>query len=483
MKLIINGKEEEIAGDLTIQELLAHKKVQTPEMVSVEINGVILKRSEFDVVRIKESDVIEFLYFMGGGSNMKDMGFTTKAIHELGSRKDGYGGLRFPIYAGVAFCFESAEAMEDNFFGRRADFAYSRISNPTVEVFEKKLTALEDGFATVAVSSGMAAISTAILNLLTEGDNIVAASSLFGGTYSFLMNVLGPIGARTLFVPADDPKAIGAAIDDRTRAIFLETISNPCMIVPDFEAISRIARARNVVIIADSTVTTPYLFNAKRFGVNVVVHSTTKYISGGATSMGGAIVDLGNFDWSWVPSLKDYHRFNEQAFVARLRREVYRETGSCLSPHNAYLQSLGLETLALRMDRICRNTEAVAHVLENESVVRSVMYPGLASSPYHDLALKQFNRQCGGVLSFHLPSKAASFQFLNRLSLIKRATNLGDNKSLALHPASTLFANLTEEAMKGLGIDDTLIRLSVGIEDRDDLIDDIQNALREISTT
>ena len=411
---------------------------------------------------------------------MKDKGFSTKAVHESGARKDGFDALRFPIHASVAFGFESAEAMADTFFGRNVDFAYSRISNPTVELFEKRLNALEDGLATVAVSSGMAAISTALLNLVTEGDNIVAASSLFGGTYSLLANVLGPLGIKTRFVDVNDLDSIDAAIDARTRVIFLETISNPCIIVPDFDAISRIAGARNVVLIADSTVTTPYLFEARRFGVNVVVHSTTKYISGGATSMGGAIVDLGNFDWSAVPSLKDYHKFHEQAFTARLRKEVYREIGSCLSPYHAYLQSLGLETLALRMERICRNTQAIADVLETESAVRSVMYPGLASSPYRELARRQFNGLGGGIVSFQLPGKAASFQFLNRLSVIRRATNLGDNKSLALHPASTIFANLTEEAVRGLGVDDTLVRLSVGIEDWDDLVDDIHNALKGI---
>lgn len=408
---------------------------------------------------------------------MKDSGFTTTAVHESGTRKDSHGALRFPIYAGVAFGFDSAEAMANCFYGRSADFAYSRIANPTVEVFEKRLTALENGFATVAVSSGMAAISTAILNLVTAGDNIVAASSLFGGTYSLLENVFAPIGVKTRYVPIDNPESIASATDDRTRVIFIETISNPCIIVPDIKAISAIARARNAVLIADSTVTTPYLFRGGDCGVNVVVHSTTKYISGGATSMGGAIVDVGNFEWSRIPSLKEYHRFEEHAFIARLRKEVYRETGSCLSPHNAYLQSLGLETLALRMDRICRNAQAIAGFLDGQPVVRSVMYPGLQSSPYHDIAMKQFNGKAGGVLSFQLPSKGASFRFINGLSLFKRATNLGDNKSLALHPASTIFANLTAEAVKALGVDDTLVRISVGIEDENDLINDMQCAL------
>ncbi len=412
---------------------------------------------------------------------MKAAGFTTKAIHGTGPHKDAHQALRFPVYDGVAFDFASAEAMADAFSGRTAVHAYSRISNPTVEAFERRITLLEQGLATVAVSSGMAAISITLLNLLNAGDNIVAASSLFGGTYSLLKNVLGPLGIATRFVPADDPQSVAAAMDDRTRVIFLETISNPCMIVPDFEAISAIARKHRAVVVADSTVTTPYLFSAGKFGVNVVVHSTTKYVSGGATSMGGVIVDLGNYDWPAIPALQDFHRLRQWAFIARLRKQVYRETGGCLSPHNAYLQNLGTETLALRMDRICRNTQTIAGFLETQAAVRSVLYPGLASSPFHDLAKRQYNGLFGGILSFHLPDCAACFHFLNTLSLIKRATNLGDNKTLALHPASTIFTGFTAGEMKSLGVDDTLIRLSVGIEDPDDLLADIGQALKGIT--
>jgi len=407
----------------------------------------------------------------------KNMGFTTKAIHESGVPKEGLRALRFPIYSGVAHDFESAEAMADTFFGRNADFAYSRISNPTVQVFENKMTALESGFATVAVSSGMAAISATILNLAGEGDNIVAASSLFGGSYSLLANVVSNLGVTPRFVAIDDVAAIRSAIDGRTRGVFMETISNPCIQVPNFEAISRVALERKVPVIADSTVTTPYLFNGIRFGVNVVVHSTTKYISGGATSMGGVIVDLGNFDWTAIPSLARYHRFKENAFVARLRREVYRESGACLSPHDAYLQTLGLETLSLRMEKICRNAQTLAEYLDRRDSVASVMYSGLASSPYHEVAQRQFNGAHGGVLSFRLSSKERSFQFLNRLSLIKRATNIGDNKTLAIHPASTIFAHFKEEELAALGVDETLVRISTGIEDTEDLIEDIRQAL------
>ncbi len=411
---------------------------------------------------------------------MRKTGFATKAIHESGTRTDSNRALRFPIYAGVAYDFETAETMADCYFGRSADFAYSRISNPTVEVFEKRITALENGFASVAVSSGMAAISTAILNLVSGGDNIVAASSLFGGTYSYLTNVLSPMGVEIRFVAVDDPSAVSAAIDERTRLLFIETISNPCIVVPDFEAISEITRVRKVLLVADSTVTTPYLFNAGRFGVNVVVHSATKYISGGATSMGGVIVDLGNYDWSSIPSLKGYHRFNEHAFTARLRREVYRETGPCLSPYDAYLQTLGLETLSLRMEKICLNAKAIAEFLEGQSIVSSVSYSGIASSPYHTVAVKQFRGLHGGVLSFRLADKDSAFRFLNGLSLIKRATNLGDNKSLAVHPASTIYATVSKENREALGVDDRLVRISTGIEETEDLLEDIKEALEGV---
>jgi O-acetylhomoserine (thiol)-lyase len=408
---------------------------------------------------------------------MNKPGFTTRAVHEPQTAKDANRALQFPIYAGVAHDFGTAEAMADTFAGRKAAYAYSRIANPTVAAFERKITVLEDGVGTVAVSSGMAAITTALLNLISEGDTLVVASSIFGGTYSLFQNVLQPLGVTTKYVPIIDLNAVEAAIDNTTRVLFLETISNPCTTIPDFDEISKIARRHNIVVVADSTATTPYLFPARKFGVNIVIHSTTKYISGGATSMGGAIVDLGNFDWSYVPALKEYHRLKEMAFLARMRKEVYRDTGSCLSPYDAYLQSLGLETLALRMDRICRNTQAVAEFLEAQNSVISVFYPGLPSSQSYDLARKYLNGRCGGILAFGLADKTACFRFLNKLSLIKRASNIGDNKTLALHPASTIFAGLNAADQKVLGIDDTLIRLSIGIEDADDIIADIRQAL------
>ncbi len=413
---------------------------------------------------------------------MKDWRFTTKAVHESGPDRDLHGALRFPVYDSAAFGFDSAEAMADAFSGRRASHAYTRISNPTVAAFEHKITALEGGFAAVAVASGMSAISGTIVNLVAAGDNVVAASSLFGGTYAFFSKVVGPLGVEARFVPISDLAAVEAAVDGRTRALFTETISNPCMIVPDFAGLAEIARRHGVPLIADSTVTSPFLFHAREFGVDVVVHSTTKYLSGGAPCMGGVIVDLGTFDWTRTPALKNYHRYHEAAFIARLRREIARETGSCLAPHNAYLHMLGAETLALRMDRLCENARSAAEFLAAHGAVRSVLYPGLPSSPYHELARRQFRGYFGGILSMNLSGKAACFRFLNELSLVSRASNLGDNKTLALHAASTIFAGLTEEEIKALGVDDTLIRISFGIEDIEDLMEDIHQALEGVET-
>jgi O-acetylhomoserine (thiol)-lyase len=409
-------------------------------------------------------------------------GFTTKAVHGTGAGKDIHRALRPPVYDGAAFDFASAEIMADAFSGRKAAHAYTRITNPTVEDFERTVNSLEAGLGTVAVSSGMAAISATFLNLLVSGENIVSASSIFGGTYSLFTNVLAPFGVETRFVPSNDIKAITDAIDADTRVIYLETISNPCMVIPDISAISAIAREKGIVLIADSTVTTPYLFKAKNFGVNVVIHSTTKYFSGGATSVGGVIVDLGNFDWAGIPALKAWRKFGEFAFIARLRKEVCRETGGCLSPHNAFLQRLGAETLALRLDKICGNAQKIAEFLESHDLVATVCYPGLESSPYHYLALKQFGGRSGGILSFRLKDRDSCFRFLNNLKIISRSTNLGDNKTLALHPASTIFSGMTGEELTLLGVDDKLIRISAGIEDITDITTDIDNALKGVQS-
>lgn len=405
------------------------------------------------------------------------MEFETKALHGDILKKDRHHSIKYPIYAGVSFSFESAEDMEATFAFKKPAHAYSRISNPTVEAFERKVNLLEGGRGAIALASGMAAISNVFLNLLQQGENIVSASSLFGNTYSLFSNLINKFGIETRFIDIDDLDQVIQAIDDKTRVVFLETISNPKMNVPDISGIVEIAHSRGVVVIVDGTVTTPYLFDAKAFGIDVVVHSSTKLLSGGATSVGGVIIDLGTSTWSGFPSLENHKRKGEWAFLARLRTEVYRDLGACMAPHTAYLQSLGLETLALRVEKVCDNTLKVAKLLKENKKIKTVNYPGLSESPYHALAKKQFKNRFGGVLSFELADKQTCFTFLNKLKIIKRASNLGDNTSLVIHPASTIFREYTPEKKESMGVSEELIRLSVGIENFEDLKKDIQQAL------
>jgi len=414
---------------------------------------------------------------------MEKRQFDTMALHGTGTHRDAHNSIRFPVYAGVAFDFESAEDMEDAFLLRKPSHAYSRITNPSVELFEQTLTLLENGLGTIAVSSGMAAITNTLLALVNRGDNIIASKHLFGNTVSLLEETLKGFGIQSRLVDVNNKNELENAIDGKSRLIFCETITNPQMNVSDFNLISNIAQKHGLALVVDNTVTTPFLFNAKGHGVNVVVHSTTKYISGGATSVGGAVVDLGNFDWTGTPALKKYHNHNAYAFLARLRKEVYRNLGSCMSPQAAYLQTLGLETLSLRISKSCENALRIAQYLETSPKIKSVHYPGLESSKFYHLGKLQFTPTSngvfapGGVLSFELSSREMAFDFINRLGLIKRATNINDNKSLIIHPASTIFANFSKEEKKAMGVTDGLVRLSVGIEDVRDLLQDITRAL------
>ncbi len=408
---------------------------------------------------------------------MKEFGFNTKAIHGSISKPDVHRSIRYPVYSGVAYDFGSAEEIEAAFSMRKPAHVYSRTGNPTVDAFEKKITALENGHGSIAFSSGMAAINNVFMNLLKKGDNLVASRYIFGNTYSLLKHTLPKFGIETRFVDITRSEAVNQAIDDKTRLVFFETISNPQMIVPDVTQLVEIAHANNLAVVVDGTVTTPYLFDAKKFGVDITVHSTTKFISGGATSVGGVLVDIGNCDWKAFPSLKEYFPMNENAFLVRLRKEVFRNMGACMAPQTAYLQSLGLETLSLRVDKSCSNTLAVAEYLEQKKSVLKVHYPGLPSSPFFETAQNQFNGKFGGILSFEMKDKKTCFQFIDQLNLIRRATNLNDNFSLIIHPASTIYTEFSSEEKKELGVTDGLIRLSVGIEDVEDLISDLDQAL------
>ncbi len=413
---------------------------------------------------------------------MKDLGlrFETRALHGGAVRAESHNAIRFPVYSGVAFDFDNAEDMELAFTYRKPAHAYSRITNPTVEHFEKRLTLLEDGLGCIALSSGMAALTTTLLAVLKRGDNLIASKYLFGNTYSLLKDTIAPFGIETRFVDIRDCQAIEKAVDSSTRLILLETITNPQMVVPDFKEIAKIAAQQKLILLIDGTVTTPYLFKAKEFGAHLVIHSTTKYISGGATSVGGALVDLGTYDWLQCPALAKYHKYGPGAFLARLRMEVHRNFGSCMAPQSAYLQTLGLETLSLRVRNSCENCLAIATYLEQRTEVKKVNYPGLPGSPFQAIAQKQFRGHYGGVLSFELANKNEAYRFINSLQLIRRATNINDNKSLIIHPASTIFSDCTKDEKKEMEVSESLIRLSVGIENINDLLDDISRAFDAI---
>ena len=406
-------------------------------------------------------------------------GFTTKAIHGAPIKPDVHGTLRMPVYDSVAFEHETAENMQAAFEGRLPSHSYSRISNPTVEDFEQRVRLLSDAHGVIAVSSGMAAISNVILALAEAGTNIVTSRCLFGNTYSLFESTLRPWGLDIAYVDLSDPIALAAAINPNTRAVFLESITNPQLQIVDVEAVAQVAHAHNVPVIVDGTVTSPYLFRAKDFGADLEVMASTKYISGGATSVGGLILDYGTFNWRHNPKIAPWvAKFQASALLVWLRAEVYRNLGACLSPHNAYLQTLGLETLSLRAQRSCENALAVAQYLDScHGKIRTVNYPGLPGSRYHAIARRQFPHGFGGILTFTLGSKDECFAFMNRLQLIRRSTNINDNKSLILHPASTIYCEYSPAEKEDLHVSDSLLRLSVGIEDVDDIVEDLQVGL------
>ena len=408
-------------------------------------------------------------------------GFSTRAIHLKALKKDPYGTLNFPVYDSVAFEFDTAEELALAFEGGKPSHIYSRITNPTVENFEQKIKSVTGASSVAALSSGMAAIANLIITIMQNGENIVTTKHLFGNTYSLLEKTLKPWGLKTKYADLTDASSIKRLIDEKTRAIIFETITNPQLEIADIAAVSQVAREKKILLVADSTITPLVFANLKKLGVNVEVLSSTKYLSGGATSVGGLIIDYGNYDWASNPKLKDdAKKYGEYTLITKLKRETYRNLGACLSPHNAYLQSLGLETFMLRAQKSCANSLLIAKYLEKNSKIKRVDYPGLRSSKYYQIAAMQFGKLTGALLTFDLDSKEKCFAFMNSLEIIRRATNLNDNKTLILHPASTIFCEYSPELKAEMGVRETMIRLAVWIEDVDDLIEDINLGLEAI---
>ena len=392
-------------------------------------------------------------------------------------KSDGYGALSMPVYNSLAFEFDTAEEMEAAFAGSTNEHVYSRVTNPTVQHFEDRVRSVTGAFGVTALNSGMAAISNTFFTIAWSGCNIVTSNKLFGNTYSFFVNTIRDFGVETRFVDLKDFKAVDAAIDENTCALFVEIITNPQMEIVDLKGLSDLMHRRNVPVIADTTLIPFSSFSASCFGVDIDVISSTKYISGGGTSLGGLIIDYGKFDWSNSPKLKNVAKDSYTAFNYKLRKEIHRNIGAYMTPQTAYMQSLGLESMGVRYERQSKTCKALSLKLMHLPQVMSVGYPGLDNHPDFDISISQFGDTPGAMLIFDLKSKDVCFEFLKRLQLIRRATNLFDNRSLILHPASTIYVGFSKEQRDEMDVRDTTIRLSVGLEDVDSLFDDIKSAL------
>lgn len=386
----------------------------------------------------------------------------TKAIHTRFQSRDAYNSLSMPVYHTAAYEFDNAAEMADAFCGRTDAPDYSRVTNPTVIFFEKKVRDLTGAEQVVAVSSGMAAISNTLLAVASAGRNIVSSRHLFGNTYSLITETLPRFGVKARLCDLTDPAAVERAVDEDTCCIFLEIITNPQMEVADLRALSAIARKRGIPLIADTTMIPFTEFDSHALGVDIEVVSSTKYLSGGATSIGGLVIDYGT----------------AEGFSRRIRTEMIFNLGAYMTPHVAYMQTIGIETLDARYRIQSSNALALARRLRTLPAIVKVNYVGLEDNPYHELALSQFGPTAGAMITIDLKDAAACAAFIDRLQLIRRATNLFDSKTLAIHPASTIFGPFTDEQRRSMDVLDTTIRLSIGLEDVDDLFDDIEQALK-----
>ena len=405
------------------------------------------------------------------------MGFNTSLLHGA-AVNDKFGATQPPIYQVSAFSHDSAETLEKVFANRAPGFSYSRIGNPTVDAFEKRIAALEGGIGAVACSSGMSAVTMALLNILQAGDEVIAGAGLFGGTID-LFGDLKQFGITAKFVDSVTAESIAPLINEHTKAVFTELIGNPKLDVVDIKSVAEVCHENGIPLIIDSTTATPYLVHPLERGADIVVHSASKYINGGGNSIAGIIIDGGKFKWDSekFPAFAAFGIFGKFAYLAKLRNGFWRNVGACISPFNAYMCSVGLETLGLRMDRICYNAKALAEHLQTLDGV-TVNYPALETSPYFPLVQSQFGGRGGGILTIRAGSKEKAFRLINSLKYALIATNIGDIRTLVIHPASTIYLHASEEQREKAGVCDGTIRVSVGIEDIDDLITDFENAIK-----
>ena len=409
------------------------------------------------------------------------MKYETKILTTKYQKPDAYGALSMPVYYTAAFEFPSAKAMSDAFCGRSMAPSYARIANPTVTYLEERVRQLTGATSVTALNTGMAAIHYALTAVSAAGLNIVTSKHLFGNSVSLIRDTLGTFGVEARFADFRNLEEVAALIDDKTCALFFEIITNPQLFVADIRALADIAHRQGVPLIADTTIVSFSAFHAHQFGVDIEVVSSTKYISGGGTGLGGLLIDYGSTDWSQHPSPALQARTKRVgkrlALTARIKTELVTNLGALMTPQAAYMETLGLDTLDIRYRRQAGTALWLAQQCQQIAEIKRVNYTGLADNPYHELSKAQFGSLPGAVFTIDLASKEAAFAFIDKLQVIRRATNLFDRKSLAIHPASTIFGLFTAEQCQEMDVPDTTVRLSIGLEDGEDLLEDIKQAL------
>ncbi|HSG62522.1 MAG TPA: cystathionine gamma-synthase family protein [Pseudomonadales bacterium] len=408
---------------------------------------------------------------------MSKKGFTTTVLHSDRSKTIEHGALHKPIHTSVAYEYRHSRDIAEVFQGKKSGYTYARQVNPTVTALEDKITAMEDGVATTCFSTGMAAITAFLFSLLQQGDHFVASAYLFGNTNS-LFNTLDKFGIDVTFVDITDTAAVAAAIRPNTKALFVETIANPCTQIGDLAAIGDLCEAHGVVFVVDNTMTSPYLFRPKSVKASMVVNALTKCVGGHGDALGGSITETGLFDWTTFDNLIENYKKGDPSLwgMTQIKKKGLRDTGATLSPQAAHLLALGAETLALRQERSSANAMALATFFEAHPKVNKVYYPGLESHPQHALAAKNY-RTFGFLMSIELHDSIDCFDFLDALELVVVSSNLGDNRTLAIPVAHTIFYEMGPARRAEMGITDGTVRLSIGIEDIDDLLADFTRAL------
>ncbi len=428
-------------------------------------------------------------------SGDREWGFRTRALHAGGQPDSATGARAVPIYQSTSFVFEDTADAADLFALQKFGTIYSRISNPTTAAFEERMASLEGAIGAVATASGQAAEFMSLTTIAGAGDHFVAAASIYGGTYALLATTLARLGIETTFVDNSDPEAFSAAVRPETKAIYTEVIGNPSGAVADLAALADVAHSHGLPLVVDATFATPYLCRPMEFGADIVLHSATKFIGGHGTTIGGVVSESGRFDWasgrfprmtepvSTYNGLQWVGNFGEYAFCMAMRSEQLRDVGASLSPFNAFLLLQGLETLPFRMDAHVENAQAVARWLEADDRVSWVAHADLESSPYRDLARTYLPKGAGAIFTFGVKGdRQAGQRFIENLEMISHLANVGDARTLVIHPASTTHQQMTDEELETAGVGPDMVRLSVGLEDLDDILYDLDKALAAATT-